>query len=218
MEEIIICKRCSTSCENGYSATWNEDGSHQDEICFKCDKKERIERYAKDKVLSTRLMTESILHRNDDRWGRARQLKHDEWTIHQLQEISKSIDKIEFEVELFDREVWFGGLSKFVHEAKHSGYSAKFGKLFNKNKFLSFTSAGRVIIQLEKPDGTFISLIQLDEDLNDSNIRTDYGLSVPKMGIQGILATANEAIELLQEGREAWKIGKIKLKQSSVGF
>lgn len=219
MEEIIICGRCSVRCENGYSAIWNKNGTHQDEICLKCDRKERIERYAEDKMLSTRLMTEAILHKDDDRWGK-RRYKHDEWTMHQLQEINKSVDRIEYEVELFDREVWFGGLGQFVREAKHSGYSAKFGKtLINKNKFMNFTTAGRSITQLEKPDGTFISLIQTDEDLNDSTLRSDYGLGVPKMGIQGILATAEEALELLHVGREAWKAGNIKLKQrNGLGF
>lgn len=96
-----------------------------------------------------------------------------------------------------------GSLQAFVVPAEYKGYKAE----VEDRTYLSYTMCGRSIFQIDRADGTFVSII-LDEDSPEA-----------RGGVRSIDATAEQAIVLIKQAIADWKGGRIHLVHSDgVGF
>lgn len=60
MEDPLNCDRCNSSLERGYSQLYKGD-TLVESICFDCDRKEILNRYIDNEILTSKIITESIL-------------------------------------------------------------------------------------------------------------------------------------------------------------
>lgn len=98
-------------------------------------------------------------------------------------------------IKRFERDVWFGGLQALARNAKTKGTSAEANGL----KLLCFTMCGRAMMTIDEPDASVTTITE--EDSSES-----------RMGLRGIDATADRAVELLIKVRRLWKAGALKVK------
>lgn len=100
--------------------------------------------------------------------------------------------------EVFEPLVWFGGVQKTVQRAKMAGLKAEADSPLGKITLLTFSSAGRCLVQLDTKT-TRVTVIA-DEDSPE-----------PRSGIQGIDATEDDAKALLKTATEIWVAGGFEL-------
>lgn len=105
-------------------------------------------------------------------------------------ELSDDIGFIQEKVKRFQADVWFCGMQKTVNDSTFSGMSFKCNNL----TVLSFCCAGRCMITIEDKESS-VTLI------------TDPTTSRGCMGLQGINATREQALNLLQAAIVAHKRG-----------
>jgi hypothetical protein len=108
----------------------------------------------------------------------------------------------------FEQTVWFGGLQKAVLDTNDRSLGAKFtAKDGTTIEMLTYCCAGRCVIQLDAPDARLTLITAEDE-------------TEPRMGVQGIDATVDQAQGLLIAATEAWREGRVTLStaNASMGF
>ena len=98
--------------------------------------------------------------------------------------------------------VWFGGLAAIVRPAKLRGLKGAAETAVGRVEMMTYSSAGRCLIQLDTPTDRVTCITAEDED-------------EPRMGVQGIDATADVAVSLLCAVSEAWRAGAFKMRESA---
>jgi hypothetical protein len=98
--------------------------------------------------------------------------------------------------------VWFGGLAAIVRPAKLRGLKGAAETAVGRVEMVTYSSAGRCLIQLDTPTDRVTCITAEDED-------------EPRMGVQGIDATADVAVSLLCAVSEAWRAGAFKMRESA---
>lgn len=91
--------------------------------------------------------------------------------------------------------VWFGGLQKFVRSEPVKGHSVEMHGI----KLLSYCMAGRAMQTISIESGESITLITAEDEAE------------PRMGIQGIEATEQQAVDMLRRCIELWQSGVLKM-------
>ena len=97
------------------------------------------------------------------------------------------LEVIEAAVRQFDDQVWKGGLRELLKNSTMRGHSRKSGKF----QLLTYYMAGRYMLTLEDNKAS-ITLITTD----DADVR---------MGIQGICATRDQAVTLVDAGIKLYR-------------
>ncbi|TRZ51990.1 hypothetical protein D4S03_04150 [bacterium] len=176
------CKRCGASLERGYvqkGEIVNSKMKITETICFQCDKIERWEQFAKTGTLLTHTIMDLLyLHGKYERPHPHIKRK----LIAQAVEASELIDK---QIAIFEDLVWFGNppLQKVVVDCRTHGM--KYEDAVSGITFMAYDIAGRTMITVEGKSAS-ISLLTA----------TDYKEN-GHMGLQGICATKEEALDLL---------------------
>lgn len=145
--------------------------------CFDCDRADRLKTWDTDRVLTTSLMLDAaIALYHPDKYP------EDAWG-----DIELAIEEVKDQIPQFDQQVWWAGLRKQMMESEYRGSSRLDGDF----KFLAYTIAGRYLFTLEDAEAsvTFITIDSADA----------------KMGIQGIRATKQKALGLVERGIKLWQ-------------
>lgn len=200
LKDIPNCTKCSGSLERGSTYVWKASVLVEN-LCHKCGSKHDLEEYRKnDKRLRSFLTT-----------GNQMELYHldmkKSWDFYNRSfledlksriEIQQSVDKIHDKIKEFESAVWFSGLQAIIKKSTTSGVSASAPKL-NGFSVLTFCSAGRTMFTIEDKDASVTTITEEDS-------------SSPRMGLQGIDATEEQALKLLNSAIRLWKDGKLKFK------
>lgn len=176
--ECDICKKAITG-----SWVTIHDGKTGDRIearCSPCDDQKRREQFGKDNRISTRLLMKATLNQ----------------ALKQLEDGDQAIivqyERLQPEVARFQKDVWFGGLADIARNAKTKGTSATVGDF----KLLCYTMCGRAMITLDDPKASLTLITAEDAAPGESG-----------MGVQGIDATGDQAMELLRRAMMIWADG-----------
>lgn len=203
-DNVKNCMRCSSSLERGYSSRYSGDVC-KEVICFKCDKKETMEDYLKDKVLTTRLIMDNSLelfHILEASREPRRIHVDDPVALEEVKvrcEIQIASNQIQQRVKQFESKVWFKGLQEQILATKCRGVSAKLGKKHNNFCVLTWTCAGRTMITIED-DNASVTCVA-DETSKDS-----------RTGFHGVRANIGEALFLFDEAIRLYENGTLKFK------
>lgn len=186
-EARVFCQTCGvdTTMKGFVTGYISENGVTKvtNITCRECDRAARYAEYQKTGFISTSLLTTATI---------------DNYRTQSEESVAvvTDMEKVTEAVALFESQVWFGGLQKYVRESAYKGASAEFGEV----KFLSYTMCGRSRVTLQGSNG-FVDVLVAEES-------TEKGM----MGINGIGTTAKEAAALLLSAVTAWHRGEIKLK------
>lgn len=197
-EPVRICSHCGVDCSDYYVDTLNEKNERLSSSCHKCDSNRRFDDYVRTARISTRLLTEVAIRTVHLEYG------HSVERANLVLELQKHRDDIQGKVQQFDGEVWFGGLQSIVQKSTMKGMQAR--ELIESScgpvKLMTYAIAGRAMFTLDAPKCS-ITLI------------TDETSPSSRMGVQGIDATAAEAIELISSVCLAWKNGQVVMENDA---
>ncbi len=205
-DSVTNCQRCNSILERGYSSRYI-DNKCIEVICFTCDKKETMEDYLKDKIITTRILMDSMLevyrHVDGDIENEKKltdllfKSQGDESLTAKI-EIQIASAKIQKKIKEFESKIWFNGLQEQVLKTKCRGVSAKL-KTHNKFCVLTWTCAGRTMITIEDNDSSVTCVA--DETSKDS-----------RTGFHGIRAKASDALDLIDLAIELYENKTLKFK------
>lgn len=193
------CDRCTASLAHGWSERWRDD-KRIEVVCFDCDKTERHAEFAKDGVLTTRMLTDAAIYGVRREYDRV--APND-----MLDRVSRESAEIQTACKVFERDVWFGGLQKIVRAASHRGFRASFALDSVQCDLLVWSCAGRTVFTAQPADESYqVSLITADDSAD------------PVMGIQGICATKEQAVALLDAVTKACVGGANFVRDDKIGM
>lgn len=227
----MTCARCLGPIHVSKGYNEHPDGALTCDVCRDADD---VALFVNTGTLTTPLMIRAMLDHHDKK--RTYGCGYDEpYPLHVKLEwfdhFCAATQRVHGAMKLWEREVWFGG----HHPERDEGYTRAtnfdFREYINKKRppgslqgvveatnsqglradvgavtYLSCTLAGRSMFQIEQGE-VRVTLI-LDE--SSPNARG---------GVQGLDATADQAVALIAQGIADWKAGKIKLQPSrSVGL
>lgn len=205
-QDPTSCDRCLNSVEQGWSERW-VDSSRIECVCFKCDDEQRVIEYRNTDVLSSKLITSAALaevrmeHRlkpESRSYGEPPGPHEETYT-----KINNSYKRLHLEVKEFEKLVWFNGLQAQVLGAEFRGFRMNFGSYIA----LVYSMAGRTQITIET----------INKDIQITLITADNE-SKPVMGINGLTATENQAMNLLRVCKEAFLRGKKFTRNDKIGI
>lgn len=176
MADPTNCDRCGASLERGHVQILGARGRVKSTICHACNDAERLDGWRQTGTILTGLMTRAAIASVTGKEP-------------ELQPIWVAVERVQASVDVFDREVWRGGLRAHLHGHRERGESLEFQGM----KLLTFVMAGRVLITLDDPASS-LTLITLEDEET-------------RMGIQGICAREHQALDLIERARLAWKLG-----------
>jgi len=177
------CKDCQrTTTDRDYRIqTFTANGEYLYTLCRMCARNRKDEEYDRTGVITTSLW----MDRHLDHLSVSRKKQMEDPLLLAMEGLQQLTRK-------FEAEVWFHGLQKIIQDCDSSGMELKSGDL----QILTLCTAGRVMLTLSNPAKDSISLITTDEDEDR-----------PRMGIQGICATAEVATGLIEQAITAWQAG-----------
>lgn len=191
------CSQCHAKRLNAHSARLDEDGYVLRVLCLDCNDTENLDRYSKDGRLFSSLTLSACLKAykggkpgTDPRW-----LKIDA--------SSKIIHTAAKAPGGFECHVWFNGLQRAVRDSGCTDMSS--GKVLTPIgdlTLVTFCSAGRCVLQIDSDVARLTLITAEDED-------------EARMGVRGIDATEEQALELLATIVAAWKHGKIVMQDDT---
>lgn len=208
------CDICKTSLEGrAYCERWRGD-QRIGVLCRDCDIKQKKAEFARTDVLTTGLSVEAALHAYRVEEGR---VPRDPV----LMRFHAAMDEVQAEVRLFEADVWYRGMRAKVKDAHFRGFSAPFQVYDTRHfdpavtstlpklaaKAMCWSCAGRTMITLEFED----------ESAQITVITADDGMGAI-MGIRGILATKQQALDLLVCARFALRGGAAFTRDDKVGM
>lgn len=193
------CERCRSKLSEACSVVTIYKGKElkdREYICYRCSQIEQVEEYKRNGEISTSLMIDASMCAYHVKEGnsfarlRTEVRHHYELYMHQLCHIAEDVEEIHKKEREFEEKHWLPRIRKYWNDSSARGHSF----VTEDWKALMWGSAGRVLITIQdtKPKergkfgGAYISLI-----FDDS---ADYA----RGGIQGICATKEEAMALMQ--------------------
>jgi hypothetical protein len=215
LENAESCTNCKGSLARG-AITYYSDGAITQVLCDTCDKVRATKQYQSTQRLHTHFILDASSDLYDDIKGfrhfgiSAQELlpkvekyleelrsKGNEEKILKVQVYISNL-KIQIKTKEFESKVWFDGLQKQIRAAKVKGVSAK---PWRRDKFvvLTYSIAGRTMITIEDKESS-VTLI------------TDETSSESCMGWQGVDATEENALRLIDQAISMWQTGKLKFK------
>ncbi|APU89008.1 hypothetical protein Rctr197k_225 [Virus Rctr197k] len=221
-EGTQTCATCGMRCDPSVTETMN--GKIVRVVCRDCDKAARFKVYAKTKYIDSWTMIDAccIAER-----FRSVGTERDPELVRLACEVADSVARIEKVVKKFEREVWYAhgnttqrSLQSIVRAASTCGMSAVSKISVGKEdaKFLVFCSAGRCVMTIDTPTSA-VTVITAEDEAPNSKHRGPKPPGEGPMGIQGIHATEQQAVALLEAVIAAWKRDEVKLAEDTkVGF
>jgi hypothetical protein len=192
-EQVKECQRCQASLERGWSWHGKQVGEEYRVTlvqCFTCAEKERYAEYKQGKILTSRLQLDALYLKDA--------------------ELSASFEKVTAKVKEFEQRVWFGGMQTTVTASQKSGmsYTAEMTHQGKPSPFtvMTFCSAARCMITMQLQDGTHVTVITEEKGRG------------ARMGLQGICATEEKAIAILQSAMSLHKLGFVLKDDEKVGI
>jgi hypothetical protein len=210
-QETIV-RFCDFGCGRSvdgfhYSRLTEANGvSTETKICKKCHNKDRDVKFNQDKEITTDLLMDCSMDRIrlESRGSlKAEEALVDSCIRDHVERTQKAMDEL---IGEFRRRHWMGGLCKRIEHSTYRGLSGKTRDF----EVLTYAMAGRVMITIKdrKPKGKgkfgggMVTLITADGDIT------------ARLNIQGICATAEEAIGLLWHATYHLPVLKVDKKVS----
>lgn len=212
-DDVTNCMRCSDSLERGYSSRWKGDEC-KEVICFKCDKKEKMQEYLKDQVITSHFMLDCSLSVYD-LMRKATNGNSGAYDCHDLDKLNSLLslnlsteDKAKVQVQIyttkiqnkfkeFESKVWFKGLQEKILATNERGVSAKLGKKEKNFCVLTWTGAGRTMLTIEDDDAS-VTAVAADNSKEST------------MGYHAITATGEQALALIDKAIRLYEDGTLK--------
>lgn len=239
ISEPTNCCKCNKDLSEGFRSDRYLDDKIVESYCYKCNGERVFHAYLATRRLSTQFMMENfsfLYERSKILWNQYPyfdallskdkyadilmtpihlntwiMLSHDstDTVLKERLKAFASMRKIEERVKEFEQKVWFGGLQKQIRASTMKGVSAKV-KL-NKREFsvLTYSMCGRTMITFDLGDDS-VTAITLEDESDRS-----------RMGIQGIDATAERALNLIDTALSMWELGELVFKNDkkvNMGF
>lgn len=206
------CDRCFSSVERGWSERWRAPKKDAEPvrvecICFDCDEMDRITEYQKDKVLTSKFICSAACAAVTEEYRTKPGSRSYGEPAHKFIDVyleaNESVKRLQAEVKKFEQAVWFSGLQAQVRAADFRGFRMNVGNII----VLVYSMCGRTQITIESTKGDKqITLITAEDETK------------PVMGINGILATEEEAMKLMVTCREAYQRGYKFTRNDKVGI
>jgi len=199
-------KHCDTchkptngACVQRFSFSKKQQDSHLIKVeCLNCDQQSRMTAYRKTKRLDNQIMLAAAFFVNDEK-SLLEPWMQDEWRAEQRADMRKRIAKqaeyaadyrevaaaeeeIHRAIKIMAREVWSKWLQSYYRKSTGRGHAAN----VNGIEVLVWGCAGRVVMTINGKQGEDLSVI-FDETSEE-----------PRAGRQGIHATKDQAIKLLE--------------------
>lgn len=197
------CSSCGNTCAGWRRATCDaETGAVKGVLCHDCAVDADYAGYRTNKRLSTSLVCIAAVEqvRSEHRSQPLRE---------EAAEVCAAMKQIDRIIRLFESEVWFaGGLWQQVQASGSRGLSASDPVKTSRGdaSFLTYVMAGRAGVTMETPTAC-VSVVCAEESTTHT------------MGLLGISATKEEAMDILLDVVSAWQAGKIKMTaDASVGL
>lgn len=205
-------------------------------VCGPCDDFRRFADYDSTRHLTTHLTVIAALKNLYDEYGRYEEAFLGEGEL--VRAAVADSERLRAAVKLFERAVWFGGhdpraegmtepwremggtldhqfhrykdgteppegsLQRFIVGETRSGHSASFTDESGVDiKLLSLAMCGRWRMTIQHPDGPFIDVITEENSCNS------------RMGLNGIGATADQAVSLIGSTMAAWARGDVNFTE-----
>jgi hypothetical protein len=121
--------------------------------------------------------------RIDQRRAIIKRMREQANLAHEYRKIAEEYEAVHAAVKVFERNVWFSWLKTYWNDTRDRGHNSQIAGL----EMLLWGCAGRVVMTLRDPV-TDASVTVITDDSSDT----------PRMGIQGIDATAADALRLLK--------------------
>jgi hypothetical protein len=204
------CNRCTRSLdEKPYCTIFGDDDKVKEIICEICYESEYLEEYKKDGIITTRVMMEGSMAKYYFEEGDLTRLRPERQEFYYqnktpLLNVAKDVEEIQKLVDKFDEKHWSPYLKKYWNDSSARGH-----KYNSKNcTVMMWGCAGRVLITAEEPAGN-VTMIFSDYDYSKADEWTKQccGDTKPRGGIQGICATKEVAVAIMED---LIKIKKIK--------
>ena len=214
MKNPTHCDRCGGAFNGGYCARWvvppgAKEAKLTEAICFDCEEVESVYQFNKDRVLTSRLMTSAVLNASHDEYrvkrGSRSYGEPERRYAAMYRLVYASYEKVRLEVKRFEQAVWFAGLQAQVQKATHRGFKMTFSDDGVDTIAMVYSLAARTQITIERGD-TQIMLITAEDETS------------PVMGINGLRATEQQAIDLLKSAAGAFKSGAKFKRNDKVGI
>ena len=190
MREARTCGRCGAKNLQAYAEAWITD-VRTEVRCTTCDDAKRLAEFRADGRLRTGTTTTAAVHGVRAEYGHG---CDPTWLA-----IDAARKTVQTRIRAFDADVWLEGLGRIVDAERSRGMkSAEFPSPSGPARLMTFTSAGRV-------------MLTIDAELASVSMLTAEGEWTPRMGMQGIDATADEAIALIDAATEAWRAGTLAM-------
>lgn len=210
------CKRC-TRCldDQPYVIIYNNNMTAKEVICDVCNCVEYMDDYKKNQVITTKLMMSASLAKyyyEEASIDRIRAGIREFYlqNISALLKIAKDVEEISKLLETFENKHWLPYLKKYWKDSEARGHIAE----SKNNTIMMWGCAGRVLVTAEQPNSS-ITMIFSDYVATEEDIKS-YGDMTQRGGIQGIQATKEKAVEIMNE---LIKMKKIKFRpKESVGI
>ncbi len=192
MSDLTNCDRCQASLERGWSMRYRNNKLFET-MCFECDDNDQIDRYEKTKILTSRITMLAAMN----------SVRCDSAHPAIMAAVWASATRIQEEIKVWERAVWFKGLQKAVLATDSRGFRLDFPG----GQALVYSLAGRTQITIETVDESAqVSLITADDE------------PTPVMGQNSILATEDQALGLLVASRTAFTSGTKFQRNDKVGI
>lgn len=204
------CDRCKQNCEQGtverYRSEHGKDPVLVQTLCIECSRDDDMAKYRQTGVLCNNVISAARFYMQDveyrtggadggwvewmrvesrmEQRGRIIQrMREQAHLAHEYRKIAGEYEAVQAAVKAFERNVWFSWLKTYWNDTRDRGHRLQIAGL----EMLMWGCAGRVVMMLCDPV-TDASVTAITDDSSD----------VPRMGIQGIDATAADALRLLK--------------------
>ena len=176
---------------------------------------QRVETFRENKILTSKLMIDSILFNERIAWKSPIYGEDHPYLV-----VARSVDKLQVRTQLFDQGAWWPdegqGLRDQVNASKKKGMSATGLEPWGLKSLLTYVCAGRVMIQVNAPDGAWVSLMTVEKH-DDHEYLGGSPEDYPRhrMGVHGIHATEEQAELLLEGALKAFLAGGVELQDDT---
>jgi hypothetical protein len=198
------CAVCHKACGHGFTATCDvQTGVVRRVVCDECRRDELFRLYRDTGCITSSLMMEaSLRYCRGVELGKMFDGPAGRWDT--ICKIHDSIVRIQYMVERFQKLVWFDGLQRIVRRSSTFGLSSqkKFHTAVGLARMLVGSTAGRALMTIETDDASVTVIADETAAPGES-----------KMGIQGISATEDQAMEILMGTTTAWAANEIQMQQ-----
>lgn len=194
------CARCTCCLDDSpYTVIHTEKGAVKEVICNICNLVEYMDDYKKNGIITTKIMMEGSLAKYYFEEGDLVRLRAEFREFYMqnkipLLKVADDVTEISKLVNKFEEKHWLPYLKKYWNDASKRGHIAD-----SKNcTIMMWGSAGRVLITAEQP-GSDITMIFSDYVATDESIKRYGNMTQRGGGIQGIRATKDAAIFIMNE-------------------